>query len=541
MSIPCLHRASTVTWTVLFMGAAACPAFAANGSERPKLFVPVSKTFSSDQLDSLLIQRPALANHARRTAPAAIDLAALTSSGQPSAVLVELNLFPDVKFDALLHRTQADGSGDVHLAGRIEGVEGSCVIIVLHEGAVAGSITVPGVGLFDLKPLGNGVALVREIDLSDRAGQNCGAIDLPQLARPRQTGHPGVTESGEPDPAAMSRKSTVDDEGSPRGVGASICPTEFTSLGGFVADTNSVVELMVYYTPAALLAAGNLANLEAEIDVAVDYANQAYDNSDIDVTLSVIRVASISYNEGPDPFEALDRLVSIDDGHLDTVHADRDQYGGDLVTLWVGNTITAGGVAYQLYNVNPYDDGRYGFSVMREDNATLPTLAHELGHNFGCQHDRCNPGGSPFFDFAWGFRQRCEVAEPPPCTTPWPCEPNKDIMAYPPGITVPYFSNPNIIVGDQPIGGTDEHGGWCDNAATHNLTAFTIANFRPSQVTPLPPSRIYVNAAAAPGGNGSSWATALKDVQAGIGLAVRSRGAVQEVWVAAGTYYPDRG
>lgn len=113
-------------------------------------------------------------------------------------------------------------------------------------------------------------------------------------------------------------------------------------------------------------------------------------------------------------------------------------------------------------------------------------------------------------------------------------------MSYPPGTTVPYFSTPNVLVGGLPIGGTDEHGGWCDNAAAHNGTAFTVANFRPSTVSPTPPSRLYVNQAAVGNGSGATWTDAITDLQDAIGLAARARGAVTEIWAAEGTYRPDR-
>ena len=48
---------------------------------------------------------------------------------------------------------------------------------------------------------------------------------------------------------------------------------------------------------------------------------------------------------------------------------------------------------------------------------------------------------------------------------------------------------------------------------------------------------VYVNAAAAPAGDGTSWPTACRFLQDGLGLTV----AGDEVWVAAGTYYPDDG
>lgn len=52
---------------------------------------------------------------------------------------------------------------------------------------------------------------------------------------------------------------------------------------------------------------------------------------------------------------------------------------------------------------------------------------------------------------------------------------------------------------------------------------------------------LYVNGAAAPGGDGLSWASAFQTVEAGLSAALASAGATPEVWVAAGTYRPDGG
>lgn len=51
---------------------------------------------------------------------------------------------------------------------------------------------------------------------------------------------------------------------------------------------------------------------------------------------------------------------------------------------------------------------------------------------------------------------------------------------------------------------------------------------------------IYVNAAAAPGGNGQSWATAYQDLQSAINeaRAVPQAGRNVHIWVAQGTYFP---
>src|SRR5262245_39888750 len=53
-------------------------------------------------------------------------------------------------------------------------------------------------------------------------------------------------------------------------------------------------------------------------------------------------------------------------------------------------------------------------------------------------------------------------------------------------------------------------------------------------------NRLYVNASAAAGCDGLSWATAYNKLQDALSEA-NSSATVSEIWVAQGTYYPDEG
>lgn len=74
-----------------------------------------------------------------------------------------------------------------------------------------------------------------------------------------------------------------------------------------------------------------------------------------------------------------------------------------------------------------------------------------------------------------------------------------------------------------------------------SLYRTTFICFLISAVTPLAASAqiLRVNASAAPGGDGNSWPTAYRDLQGALDRA-RTLGGVNEIWVAAGTYKPDR-
>src|SRR5262245_30103049 len=187
---------------------------------------------------------------------------------------------------------------------------------------------------------------------------------------------------------------------------------------------------MIVYTPAARDAAGGVQQIEALMDMAVATMHQALQTSQVPAPrLRIVRKALIQYTESGDGLTDLARLGTPNDGYLDSVHADRDTYGADLVMLWV-STLNAGGVAYLNYALGPDDDGRGGFSVMRQDNGPYETLAHEIGHNFGCEHDRPNTNVPGFFNYSYGYRDPQAL---------W-----HTIMAYPPGSVILNYSNPEI-------------------------------------------------------------------------------------------------
>ncbi len=71
----------------------------------------------------------------------------------------------------------------------------------------------------------------------------------------------------------------------------------------------------------------------------------------------------------------------------------------------------------------------------------------------------------------------------------------------------------------------------------------TLVNLRPELIDACPTvdARYHVDAAAPPGGDGLTWATAFDDLQDALDLARQLEGSLAEIWVTAGTYRPDRG
>lgn len=80
-----------------------------------------------------------------------------------AGALVLLNLFHDTCYPAVLEHATGEPPTKFTWMGRVKGVPGSQVTLVVEDAVMAASITVPG-RVFQVRYLGNGVHAVVEID-----------------------------------------------------------------------------------------------------------------------------------------------------------------------------------------------------------------------------------------------------------------------------------------------------------------------------------------------------------------------------------------
>ncbi|MBL8232546.1 MAG: hypothetical protein JNL98_28875, partial [Bryobacterales bacterium] len=241
------------------------------------------------------------------------------------------------------------------------------------------------------------------------------------------------------------------------------------------AAGETVIDLMVAYTAAARDSAGGVTAIQNNIQTTVASANQAFTNSGVQIQFNLVHTMLVNYSEGSgDVTDALAPLRSTSDGVMDEVHAARDTHGADLVCLWIqgsaggpwGGTV---GYAYQLTSASS-SFAPWGFSVVEQYWAASYTMAHELGHNMGAQHDRANAGNSGAYSYSYGYQNAVLGSA------------FRTIMAYQcAGMScpkIPYWSNPVVSYNGTPTGIASNQANSADNALTLNNTRTAVAAFR---------------------------------------------------------------
>ncbi|MBI2511318.1 MAG: hypothetical protein HYV96_05025 [Opitutae bacterium] len=154
----------------------------------------------------------------------------------------------------------------------------------------------------------------------------------------------------------------------------------------------------------------------------------------------------------------------------DWVLETRYRRGADQVMLLVAGKMDFGGRAYSQVQTPVVRE--YAVAVMRWGNS-FKTLAHELAHNFGCQHDRAHlnvnaPGdygpAAPDSDGVYAYGQMWQNGPLPPGSV-GTSGTGGTIMSYADWV-VPYYSNPGISLR---VGGAMFGWSWNPDLGTHQL------------------------------------------------------------------------
>ena len=375
-------------------------------------------------------------------------------------VRLGLNLFADAAFEAVFERSAPTASGYT-LTGWLADDPMSTVALTVSGEWVAGTIWSPH-GRYVIRPLGGGVASVRQLDPSSLGRCGVGADSSEGL-----TGL-SLSEAERP-----SLRHALDAVASDESVPVSEAPPE---------DDGSLIDLLVVYPSFGRRSAGGHLAMRALIDSDVALANEAYRIGGAAQRLNLVaavearRTALENRNDGMS--EALRHVSDLSSGYMDEVSELRDSYAADLVLVHWGHVIdgATAGVADLLESLEPplaAEGTSLGYSV-----ANSFAFAHELGHSMGLRHERANDPENTPFPYSHGLRLLDSEGFLRFAT----------IMASSGPHPAPRFSNPRQwhpdesgirmgVPGDNP---SDSADGPADAVRSLNGTRRLVANFRRS-------------------------------------------------------------
>lgn len=382
-----------------------------------------------------------------------IDLTAITAAEPETIVTLAVEpgrAYPGV-VDVVEHRSETRFS----IRGHLENDPDGYFFLVVHDDVAVGMLMSVADGVaYRIDYSGAGFHTISRIDPAGygECGNEQRAINLPGLG--------GVAAAiVEKDEADIQEAPAEDDGFDPSSLySPDSCQSPYIAY-----------DAMIVYSDDSRSAAGGTNAILAQVQMAIDVANQAYANSNISIRVRLVYTAEVAYNESGTFDDHLDRLTDSGDGILDSVHSTRNSFGADTVTLFVNDSDpqpdgsgTAGLAWCSLGSSNAFSIVNWSAAA---GNFSYP---HEIGHNQGCDHDR-NNGAAGCGEYSYSFGHRFFGNS----GTQW-----RTVMAYAPGTRIPYFSNPNVSFDGVPTGVATNQFNSAHNAATLNNTDSTFENYR---------------------------------------------------------------
>lgn len=276
-----------------------------------------------------------------------------------------------------------------------------------------------------------------------------------------------------------------------------IAAAAYTASSDEAASAANTIDVALGFTNGMVTKYGSAANANTRLANLVAITNQGYVNSSVTPRIRLVRTVQVSYtdtNSNETALEAVTGFTCTTTGctaqaiptELVPLRTARDTYGADLVSLvrpfqapqhqGCGIAWLLGGGGFAIDNT----DAPFGYSIVSDgtdvdetDGRTYfcreETLAHELGHNMGQQHnieDAGTPPDTGMHSYSYGYRETT--------TTGF-----YTVMAYrlanSSQFSINYFGNPSVNYADtgRPTGTAA-----ADNARSLNISMPLVAQFR---------------------------------------------------------------
>lgn len=349
--------------------------------------------------------------------------------------------------------------------GSVEGIPGSRVVLAIHPEAIAGTLFLPGLGSVALTPAPGGTVQIEAVD--NQPDIQCG-VHSPIDSKSTKIFQRAARLMGN----------------SPRNAG----------LNG-EAPEPAQLDLLILYTPAARAKSGGVAGIQTLLNAAVAEMNETLANSRVPADVRLVGVREVAYLESGQAEKDLEKLTQAmqeppdsnreenrdddeekdpEDG-LEVAPAIRKELKADLVCLVVEGGDQTVGIANQLSQLDLRFAPKALSVIQRSYVNRYQILAHELGHNLGCQHERAPDVGPGLFSYSYGYRFQNQGTH------------YRTVMASAPGIVIPFFSNPEVTFLGTPTGVPSTDLDSANNAQTLSLTTPFVADFDKFWILPPPP------------------------------------------------------
>ena len=408
---------------------------------------------------------PALEPATVRSRVVQVDTQKITAARRGREVL-KLNLFDDAVVEVAIKRVRPTRSG-YFISGTPKGMEWGEVRLVVNGPVMVGTVDTAE-GKFTIRSAASNRHIIRQIDPSTELFE----------CEVEEANVPGPT----PQPSDLPAISSID----PVPADALSPPAQAEDMP---TEDGSIVRVLVAYTKAARDRDGGAAGMRALIDLMIQSTNRAFEEGGISPRLELAHTTMVDY-AGRNTSADLARLRDPSDGHMDEVHALRNEHAADLVHLLTTAAVGAGGTTASLVSENLSAERSAAFSVTANGNER--TFTHETGHSFGLRHDRyVTSPNSALYPYAFGYSNKAAFEPDAPLDAQW-----RTIMAYPnrcndagfPCRRLFRFSNPDQQYEGDPLGvpadstatGAD---GPADARLTINKSAPWVGSFRSQACT----------------------------------------------------------